>query len=79
MRCWTGAGPHSPDRSIIRGLTEIWMERYDAVGAAARRKLQQAQTETEKLAAAADTYKRDLLRQRAADAEQELADAKDRL
>ena len=44
-----------------------------------RRQLQRAQSETEKLAAAAENYKRDLLRQRAADAEHEVASLKDRL
>jgi hypothetical protein len=44
-----------------------------------RRQLQRAQSETEKLAAAAENYKRDLLRQRAADAEHEVATLKDRL
>ena len=43
------------------------------------RQLQRAQSETEKLAAAAENYKRDLLRQRAADAEHEVAALKDRL
>ena len=57
----------------------VWKDPDSKGCACRRRQLQRAQSETEKLAAAAENYKRDLLRQRAADAEHEVATLKDRL